>query len=103
MKNIRVYLLSAAAGVVLSACTQGATGPPSVSAVNPIANSKLQLAVGTANIQGNGPFLNVVSTLRQPNGDSAVLADTPTLTGPFTLPGASSCCGLPYDNYSTLN
>src|SRR5580700_1016672 len=83
MKRFRVYLACTAAGVMLSACTQGATGPPGISSVNPITSSKLQLVVGTANIEGNSG-LNVVSTLRQANGDSAVLVDTPTLTGPFT-------------------
>jgi len=102
MKRFRVFLACTAAGVMLSACTQGATGPPGITSSNPLANSKLQMAVGTANIQGAGPFLNVISTMRQPSGDSAVLADTPKLTGPFTLPAAVPCCGLPYDGYSTL-
>lgn len=91
MKLIRLIIACTAAGVVLSACTQGATGPPSITSVNPIANSKLELVVGTANIAGVATAgLNVVSTLRQPNGDSAVLADTPTITGPFAFSGVTA-------------
>lgn len=102
MKRIRVILACAAAGVLLSACTQGATGPPSTSSVDPIASSKLQLSVGTINVAGAASGLNVVSTLRQPNGDSAVLVNTPTLTGPFTLPAASTF-GSGNDSYDTIN
>lgn len=59
----------------------------------PLSQNALQLAVGTARIgqDGNVVGLNVVATLRQPNGLSAVLADQPTLTGPagFTVSGAA--------------
>lgn len=59
----------------------------------PLAQNALQLAVGTARIgqDGNTVGLNVVATLRQPNGLSAVLADQPTLSGPagFTVGGAA--------------
>ncbi|HZZ65204.1 MAG TPA: hypothetical protein VFE17_06895 [Candidatus Baltobacteraceae bacterium] len=47
------------------------------------------MAVGTARIGQDGTVgVNVVTTLRQANGLTAVLADTPTLTGPsgFTVP-----------------
>ena len=77
------------AGLILavgvSGCTSAATGPPDARTVNPAGQSVLQFAVGTANIAGT-PGMNVVVTDRQPNGLSAVLLDTPTLTGPFTLP-----------------
>ena len=101
MKQIKVILAFTAAGVLLSACTQGATGPPNLHTVNPIANSKLQLAVGTASAGGAVVGLNVVSTMRQPSGESAVLVDTPVLTGPFTLPAAGAAGGG-IDAYSTL-
>jgi hypothetical protein len=100
MMKLKIILTCATAGVMLSACTQGATGPPSISAVNPLTNSKLQMAVGTANVAGLASGFNVVSTMRQPNGLSAVLVDTPTLTGPFTLPAAQGAVnGI--DPYST--
>lgn len=93
MKNA-VRLAAALAGAAiasaqLSACgTNGAAQLPSVSQA-PLAKNSLQLAVGTANIGQDGTVgLNVVATLRQPNGLSGVLADQPTLTGPagFTIP-----------------
>jgi hypothetical protein len=83
-------LFWAVAGALgLSACTAGQTGPPPVTVVNPTSAGKLQFAVGTANVAGT-PGLNVVATYRQANGASAVLVNTPKLTGPFTLPAASA-------------
>ena len=68
---------------LLAACaTNGGSQLPSVSQA-PLATNKLQLAVGTANIGQDGTVgLNVVATLRQPSGTSAVLADKPTLAMP---------------------
>jgi hypothetical protein len=51
--------------------------------VNPVQTSTLQLAMGTANINGL-TGTNIVATLRQPSGFS-VLFDTPTLSGPFAF------------------
>lgn len=83
-------LLWAVAGALgLSACTAGQTGPPNVTVVNPSSSGRLQFAVGTANVAGT-PGLNVVATYRQANGASAVLVNTPKLTGPFTLPAATA-------------
>jgi hypothetical protein len=81
----------------------GQSTVPGVTQAN-LGSNKLQLAVGTANVPADGVVgLNVVATYRQPSGISAVLADTPTLTGPtgFTVPagtpgaygGASSDAG----------
>lgn len=59
----------------------------------PLSQNALQLAVGTARIgeDANVVGLNVVATLRQPNGLSGVLADQPMLTGPagFAVGGAA--------------
>lgn len=103
MKISHRVIVVAIAGCVLTACGQGSQGPPTINQVNPGASnySKLQLAVGTANLYGTAVGLNVVSTLRQPNGDSAVLVDTPALTGPFSLPPAGAA-GSGVDQYSTL-
>lgn len=74
--------------VEFSACGSGDVGvEPAINAVNPIATSKLQFAVGVAtayNATTHQTFfgLNSVETLRQPNGLSAVLDDTPYITGP---------------------
>jgi hypothetical protein len=70
------------AALVLSGCTSGQTTSPSVSAgANPVTQGTLQLAVGTANIAGAAALgLNVVTTYRQPSGQTAALFTTPTLT-----------------------
>ncbi len=74
----------------LAACSNGAAGPPAVTAVNVQSYSKLQFAVGTANIGGQ-TGLNTVVTLRQPNGLSAVGYSTPLITwdGAFTNTSAT--------------
>ncbi len=72
----------------LSACTSGQSAivPPST-AVDVGTTSRLQFAVGTANIAGS-PGLNTVVTFRQTDGLSATLLNTPTLRGPsgFVVP-----------------
>ena len=84
------FALLAACG--LTACTAGSTGAPPIAQVNPgnPTYSKLQFAVGTANLYGNGVGLNVVSTLRQPNGESATGVNTPKIAGPFTFSAANA-------------
>lgn len=75
--------LGAAAGIaILAACSSGqsAIEPPSQS-VNVQQQSSLQFSVGTANFHGS-TYLNTVVTFRQPNGLSATLYNTPTITGP---------------------
>ena len=90
----RSILSLGALAFALTACTGGQTGIPQVTSVNPVANSKLQLAVGTANINGlHG--LNVVATLRQTSGNvgNSVLFNTPTMTGPFTFTAGTTAGG----------
>ncbi|HTV74348.1 MAG TPA: hypothetical protein VME66_11700 [Candidatus Acidoferrales bacterium] len=102
--------------IALNGCTAGSTGAPAISQVNPDNPnySKLQFAVGTANIYGvqssGGTLgLNVVSTLRQPDGASAVGVDTPIITPPAPLPFAGTpiapAAGLadPYTTVYTAN
>ena len=98
VKNIAAILCISIAGALLASCGGGSGGPQSaVPSVHqaPLGSNKLQLAVGTANIGQDGAAgLNVVATLRQPSGLSGVLADTPSLTGPFTVPaGAAGAYG----------
>ena len=84
--HTRLLSLVALGGLsALSACTSGQSAivPPST-AVNLAATAKLQFAVGTANIAGT-TGLNTVVTFRQPNGLSATLVNTPTITGPATF------------------
>jgi len=79
-----------ALGLAISACSASQTPGPSLtqSCVTCPSYSKLQFAVGTANLYGTASGLNVVSTLRQPSGTSALGVDTPTITGPFTVTAA---------------
>jgi len=93
LQRIKV-LLGASTALALAACSGAAQLPPKTSSVNDVSPSyaKLQFAVGTANIYGTATGLNVVSTYRQTNGKSAVLVDTPSITGPFALP-AAACAG----------
>jgi hypothetical protein len=89
--NLRVGVGLAFVAAVLTACTTTATIPNSSQAN--LAANKMQFAVGTARIgQDNTVGLNFVATLRQPDGLSGVLADSPTITGPagFVVPNAAS-------------
>jgi hypothetical protein len=100
----RAAACAAVAGL-LAGCEAGASGPngiPKISTVDPLSTGKLQFAVGTANLYGMLTGLNVVSTYRQSNGLSNVLVNTPTITGPFTLPASNPAGGLSFDSYSTL-
>lgn len=104
MKNIRAILALGAAGILLAACSQANSAPPTLQTVSNGSSSysKLQFAVGTANLDGT-VALNVVSTLRQPNGKSADLVDSPSITLPFPLTGQTASqdsSGSP-DGYST--
>jgi len=77
-----------AAVVIASGCGSGNVGvEPAIGSVNPIADSKLQFAVGVATINDVAhskvvETLNTVETLRQPDGLSAVLYSIPYITGP---------------------
>ncbi len=98
------------AAVALSSCSGNGLNPQKVTTVNPL-QGKLQLAVGTANVFGDlgagaGAVtgLNVVATFRQPSGaqtpgDTDALVNTPTLSGPFTLPATA---GKPNPYGSTI-
>ncbi len=95
-------LALAAASALLAGCGGGANGIPTINSVNPLSTGRLQFAVGTANLYGTNTGLNVVSTYRQSSGVSNVTVDTPTITGPFTLPAASPAGTLGFDPYSSL-
>jgi hypothetical protein len=79
------------AALLLASCgslTSGNSQLPPVTSVNLSNIGKLQLAVGTAKLATGTVGLNVVTTFRQANGLSAVLVDTPSITGPsgFIVP-----------------
>lgn len=102
LKKIKPILALGAASILLAACSQANSAPPVVQTVNNGSSSysHLQFAVGTANVQGTRA-LNVVSTLRQPNGDSADLVDSPSITLPFALSGQVAGSPGGPDGYST--
>lgn len=79
----RAVGLALVAALLGGCATNGSSQLPSTAQSNLNANV-LQLAVGTATIgqDGGAVGLNVVATLRQPNGLTALLADQPTLTMP---------------------
>jgi hypothetical protein len=90
----------------LAACGGAAVSGPAISqaALGNPNYTKLQFVVGTANVYGSArPGLNVVSTLRQPDGASATGVNTPRLAGPFSfaVPAVPAIQGLA-DPYTSL-
>jgi len=85
MKRMKQIALAAFAVLAVAACTQTATNLPVTQQVDPVASNSLQFAVGVATISWNGTTasgLNVVETLRQANGLSGTLYNSPVITGP---------------------
>lgn len=90
----RIAFIGTVTAVAFAGCSSSGTNPQPVTAVNPL-QGKLQVAVGTANLFGGtaaaATGLNVVSSFRQVSGQQSVglsetLVNSPTLTGPMTLP-----------------
>ncbi len=82
MTNRALALVALGGLIALPACTSGQSAiEPAFTSANVATQSKLQFAVGTAN-RGGVVGLNTVETFRQGNGLSAVLVDTPAITGP---------------------
>ena len=92
MKKNLSHLCLFIAGALLAGCAANGNAQTPQSTQTSLQADTLQLAVGTAQIASltTGPVtgLDVVATFRQPNGNSAVLVDTPTITGPagFAVP-----------------
>lgn len=91
MKRLLTLLV---AGTLLAGCsTNGLAQLPAVNSVNVASIGKLEFAVGTANIGPDGVVaLNTVASLRQANGDAAVLLNTPQIVGPagFAVPSTAA-------------
>ncbi len=82
-------------GALLTGCSANGTATPPTSVPSNLQTNVLQFAVGTANIGNTGTVgLNTVSTFRQPNGLTATLVNTPTITGPaaFVVPACGGGC-----------
>lgn len=107
MIELRLFARRAVLATTLVAsavgCSSGTVGsvPAQKDGVIPGSNAVLQFAVGTATVgltAGNcydktaPPFygLNVMETFRQPSGASAVLYDTPSVSGPPGFVGDSA-------------
>ena len=87
----RILALAALGGLfALPACTSGQSAVEPPKTIATLTSDELQFQVGTANLQG-AAGLNTVVTFRQPDGLSALLDNTPTITLPFTntTPAAS--------------
>jgi len=96
MNNVFKSALAAGFLVALSACSgsgvQQSLAPPTVHKVNPITQSTLQFAVGTANVAGV-VGLDSIETLRQnvaPYVGTSILQNAPSIVGPpgFVVPSA---------------
>lgn len=91
MRHINPRLGVVATLALVTGCTSGqANSVPGFTSVN-LNSNKAQLAVGVATFVNGTKGLNAVVTFRQPNGLSATLANTPTITGPtgFLVPAGS--------------
>ncbi len=91
-------LLVLGAILELAACsslTNGTSILPSQSQVPLASLGKLTFAVGTARLQDGTTGLNVVAYVRQKNGSTAFLVDTPSVSGPtgFTVPSNAATAG----------
>ena len=110
--NNQLKFAVVAAAFTLAACGGGGvtngTGTIPGTTQTSLGSLKLELAVGTAfNANGSTTGLNVVSSFRQANGSSGVLADNPSISGPFTvpatMPGAYAASGNVDDGTNTIS
>ena len=107
MKQITRLLAAAVAGAMLAACSTSNSAPPTPNnPANPSAPgySTLQFQVGYLTLPTGGTGLNLVSTLRH-GGASAVLVNTPTISGPLAMPASIAVTPTgspPGDTYGTL-
>lgn len=89
----KLLVLGAISGLAAcSSLTNGTSILPSQSQT-PLANlGKLAFAVGTARLQDGTTGLNVVAYVRQANGSTPYLVDSPSITGPagFTVPASAA-------------
>jgi hypothetical protein len=101
MNNVLKAAIAAGFLVCVSACSgpgvQQSIEPPVVNKVNPITQSTLQFAIGTANIAGV-VGLDSIETLRQnvkPYLGTSVLQNAPSIVGPpgFVVPSAPDAYG----------
>jgi hypothetical protein len=89
--NTKRLAILAALGLV-TGCSSGQSNTEPPVTKSTLSNDKAQLAVGIATFADGSKGLNLVATFRQPDGLSATLLNTPTVTGPagFKVPAVSS-------------
>lgn len=89
------YIAAVVVAALLAGCSANGTASPPTSVVSNLGADTLEFAVGTANMGNTGTVgLDTVVSFRQPNGDSATLVNSPTITGPtgFTVPACGTGC-----------
>jgi hypothetical protein len=94
-KHSKYALLGLALAAGIAACTSGQSAQvPAFQSANLSADVAL-LAVGVATFGNGSTGTNLVATFRQPNGDSATLVNTPTVTGPaaWIIPSCTGAAG----------
>jgi hypothetical protein len=94
MKKRFIPLLIPLGILALSSCgslTNGNAQLPGVTQAPLSSLGKLTFAVGTAKLQDGSTGLNVVAYVRQSNGSTPYLVDTPSIAGPagFTVPATA--------------
>ncbi|MGH7707523.1 MAG: hypothetical protein ACREM6_06295 [Vulcanimicrobiaceae bacterium] len=90
LNKLHMSMAAAVAAAAIAGCSQSSQEPKITGTVNPLTQTTLQFAVGTANIAGT-VGLNSVETFRQNAGadvGASILANAPTIVGPagFLVP-----------------
>lgn len=86
MRTLCLGFATTALGLMLAGCTSGnsAVEPPFTS-IDVAADSTLQFAVGTANINGTAGLNTVVTFRNKKSGRSATLLNSPAIAGPASF------------------
>jgi hypothetical protein len=112
LRSSRVFSASLVA-VSLAACTSGQVGQYPVTHVNPVTSSTLQFGVGwltgypasqnNPEYDKTGYGINLVETLRQSNGRSALLSDSVEVDVPSALGAQLQALDPPVNGIATNN
>jgi len=91
LRFVTQYAVAASLALVAGCSSGQSNSEPPFTTAN-LNQDKAQLAVGIATFPDHSKGLNAMTTFRQPDGLSATLVNTPTITGPpgFIVPNAAS-------------